>query len=324
MTRQNMAHREGTVIAFSGCVIEINRILCPVDFSECSDHALDCAVAMAAWYGAGVTALHVFANWPIANMIPSLGPTVVEAISLRERDRNDLMRELRHAAAHERHDVKIDVLLREATDIHCEILHQAHELSADVIVMGSHGRSGFERLLVGSMTEKVLRKAECPVMVVPRRVGEAQSRRVQFKRILCPVDFADSSLGAVTYALSLAEEADAHLTLCHAIELPPELRESPMATGFNVAAVRATTEAACMQRLRALVPDSVKSYCTVDTAVAEGQSSCEILRLARERKSDIIVMGVHGRGAVDLMVFGSTTREVIQEAACPVLTIRGR
>lgn len=305
-------------------MIEIKRILCPIDFSEHSQHALDCAVAMAAWYGAEVTALHVFANWPIANMIPSLGPTVVEAISLRESDRNDLMRELGHAAAHERRDVKIDTLLREATDIHCEILRQAHELEADLIVMGSHGRSGFDRLLVGSIAEKVLRKAACPVMVVPRRVGEAQSRRVHFKRILCPVDFSDSSLGAVTYALSLAAEADARLTLFHAIEVPPELRESPMATGFNVDAVGAASEAACLRRLRALVPDAVQDSCTVDTAIAEGHSSREILRAAAERKSDMIVMGVHGRGTLDLMLFGSTTREVIQEAASPVLTIRGR
>ena len=305
-------------------MIEIKHILCPIDFSEFSHHALDCAVAMARWYDARVTLLHVFANWPIVNAIPPLGPATVDAFSLRPDDRQALERELMEAAGVHAGDVAITVLLREAPDIHREILAQADSRDADLVVMGSHGRSGFDRLLLGSMTEKVLRKAKCPVMVVPRRVGDTRARQVHFQRILCPVDFSESSLGAVAQALSLAEEADAHLTLLNVIELPPELLEPPMATGFNLAQVRAHTEAERQRRLEGLVPDAVRSFCGVETVVHEGRAAREILRQAAERTSDLIVMGVRGRGALDLMVFGSTTRAVIQDATCAVLTVPGR
>jgi nucleotide-binding universal stress UspA family protein len=220
--------------------------------------------------------------------------------------------------------VQIGVVLQEAPDVHREILAQADALKADLIVVGSHGRSGFERLLLGSITEKVLRKATCPVMVVPRRVDEAAlSRAVHVSRIFCPVDFSDSSIAALTFAISLAEEADAVLTVLHVVEMPQGLFESSMSAGFNVADWRAAAQASCLERLRELIPDSVRSYCTVDTVVSEGKASRVILRLAAERNSNLIVMGVQGRGGVDLMVFGSNTHDVIWAASCPVLSVHG-
>ena len=75
--------------------------------------------------------------------------------------------------------------------------------------------------------------------------------------------------------------------------------------------------------MRELIPNSARAYCEVETVVCEGRTSREILRFAADQKSDLIVMGVHGRGAVDLMVFGSNTHRVIQSATCPVLTMRG-
>ena len=95
-------------------------------------------------------------------------------------------------------------------------------MNADLLVLGTHGRSGFERLLLGSVTEKVLRRAPCPVLTVPRHHPEAvPPPPVLFKRIVCPLDFSDSSLRALEYALSLAQEADAHLTAMHVIEYEP-------------------------------------------------------------------------------------------------------
>jgi nucleotide-binding universal stress UspA family protein len=307
-------------------MIEIKRILCPVDFSECSRHALDYAVAMARWYEAQVTALHVYTNWPLANMIPSLPGEGMQTGPLPEIDRDALMRQMRlFVDGAPAVDVPIGLALQEAPDVHREILAQADALKADLIVVGSHGRSGFERLLLGSITEKVLRKATCPVMVVPPRVDEAAlSRAVHVSRMLCPVDFSDSSIAALTFAMSLAEEADARLTVLHVIEMPSGLHESSMPAGFNVAAWRAAAQASCLERLRELVPDSVRSYCTVDTVVSEGKASRAILRLAAERHSDLIVMGVQGRGGVDLMVFGSNTHDVIRAASCPVLTVHGQ
>lgn len=304
-------------------MIEINRILCPVDFSEYSRHALDCAVALARWYGSQITALHVFPHRPPA--IVPFGLQVVQPGALPDTDRDVLLRHLEAFIEEQRRDnVRIEALLEEAPEVSREILRQADVLKADLIVIASHGRSGFERLLLGSITEKILRKSACPVMVVPPRLGEALASGVSFKEILCPVDFSAASLRALTYAMSLAEESDGRLTAVHVIEVPPELYASPMPDFVNVAELRAAAEAESLRRLRALIPEAVRTYCTVETVVAEGRASREILQLAANRKTDLIVMGVQGRGAFDLLMFGSNTHHVIRAAACPVLTIHAK
>ena len=306
-------------------MIEITRILVPVDFSDHSQHAVAYAVGIARWYGAGVTALHVFVNSPAANIIPSLYPVAPAPVSW-DSMRDELMTHVQgFVGAAAAHDVPIDVAVEEAPDVHREILVQAEVLKADLIVMGTHGRGVLERFMVGSTTEKVLRKAtSCPVMVVPPRVVDTPVPPVQFHRILCPVDFSEGSLAALTYALSLAEEADAHLTLLHAIELPPGLDDELMPAGFNIQTIREAAQDDRHRRLDGLVPDGVREFCTVHTMVVEGRASLAILQVAAERDADLIVMGIHGRGVFDLMLFGSNTHHVLRAAACPVLTVRAR
>ena len=106
-------------------------------------------------------------------------------------------------------------------DAAVEILERSSALPSDLIVMGTHGRHGFDRLVLGSVTEKVIRKARCPVMTVPPGTAEAVPASPLFKRILCAIDFSDASLKALDHAMSLAEEADAHLTLAHVVEVTP-------------------------------------------------------------------------------------------------------
>ena len=126
----------------------------------------------------------------------------------------------------------------------------------------------------------------------------------------------------VGHAEGLAEEADARLTLLHAIEMPPELRENPLAPDFDIDRMHAAAEAEALRRLRDLIPDHAKTYCAVETAVVEGRAYRRLLQRAAEQRADLIVMGVHGRGAIDLLVFGSTTHHVIRAATCAVLIVR--
>jgi nucleotide-binding universal stress UspA family protein len=302
-------------------MIEIARILAPIDFSEVSAPAFAYAAAIARWYGARITALHVFVNRPAVNIVPSPYPSTFAPLSL-EGITDDVVRHLdgliERAGAS---DVAIDRMVQEGPDASAEILAQAAAVPADLIVIGTHGRGGFDHLVLGSVAEKVLRKARCPVLVVPKQAHEAPRHApVQFRRILCAVDFSEPSIAALEYAMSLAEEADARLTLLHATELPHGIREDPWS--LDVDAVRARLEMDSTLRLQDLVPEAVRTFCTVETVVTEGKASREILRLASERESDVIVMGVRGRGAVDLMVFGSNTHAVIRHATCPVLTVR--
>jgi nucleotide-binding universal stress UspA family protein len=303
-------------------MLAIDRILCPVDFSECSERALDYATATTRWYGSTLTVLHVYQDLLVADMIPSLSDPPAAQIEIRATQHariDDAIARLAQRASDA--GVAVEVLVEDARDVHRAILEQARRGRADLIVMGSHGRSGFERLLLGSITEKIVRKAESPVLIVPPAAEHpVPAGDAGFDSILCAVDFSEGSRAALAYALSLAEEADADLTLLHVLEVPPEIQEPASDVPLDVDAVRAAAEARRLVELRAMVPDSAREYCHVHTAVAEGHAYREILRFAREHRSDLIVMGVQGRGAVDRLVFGSNTSQVIRSAPCPVLT----
>lgn len=304
-------------------MINIARILCPIDFSESSSLALRHAIATAKWYGSRVTVLHVVSYAPAVDVMPLL--EIEGRRWFNEEDRERIAaaaRRLAHEAVGGAVDA--DVVVVDSTTVDREILNQAAALKSDLIVMGTHGRSGFDRLLLGSVAEKVLRTATCPVMIVPPHTEHpVAAGDVDFDRILCAVDFSDGSLAALGHALSMAEEADAKVTVLNVIERPPELDALPVSAAFNVDEVRAAAEAERLRRLRALIPASVTPYCTVETAVWEGSAWRGILHVAAERRSDLIVMGVHGRGAFDLALFGSNTHHVVRAATCPVLTVRG-
>jgi nucleotide-binding universal stress UspA family protein len=303
-------------------MIELTRILAPIDFSDHSRLALDHAVAIARWYDATVTLLHVVQ--PLEGLeIYSLG-----ALALGQSRRDELLAELRRFAADESAGaVPIESRLREGRPI-VEILKQADEMQADLLVLGSHGRSGIDRLLLGSVTEKALRRATCPVLVVPRRQADAvPGVPPLFREILCPVDFSESSLKALAYAMSMAEEADARLTVLHAVarevdeaDVPALLAAASM--NLSVAEFNERREREVWSRLEALVPTAVQAAATVKTAVKHGRPWHTILQEAAECHADLIVMGVQGRGAVDLMWMGSTTQQVVRQATCPVLTLR--
>jgi nucleotide-binding universal stress UspA family protein len=302
-------------------VIAIDRIVCAVDFSDHSKHALEYAVAMGTYYGAHVTALHVYSAAPIVTTAP-FGLEAMQVVNLQQVDREAVDAAARRFVAQVPSPAAIDVRTVEGLKVADEVTVQTDLLNADLLVIGSHGRSGFERFLLGSTADRVLRKVRAPVLVVPpHAAGHPGPQGLPFKRILCPIDFSDSSVRALGFALHLAEEGDAHLTILHAIEVPPELHEAlPM--DVDIRGVRVAAADACKTRLDALVPEEARTYCTIETRVVEGKAHHEILQAAADLDADLIVMGVQGRGAVDVAVFGSNTQSVARGAVCPVLTVR--
>ena len=198
-------------------------------------------------------------------------------------------------------------------------------MGADLLAIGTHGRSGFERLVLGSVAEKVLRKARCPVLTIPRRLPDAvPAGPVLFKQIVCAVDFSECSMHALKYALSLAQEADGRLTVVHV--LTPDL-VAQVGIGeehVSVAELQRHHEAAAIKFLEEAVPENAKVYCKPESMLLRGKPWREILRVASERQAELIVMGVQGRGAADLLFFGSTTHHVVRQAECPVLTLRAK
>jgi nucleotide-binding universal stress UspA family protein len=169
-------------------MVTIDRILCPVDLSDCSRHGFDHAAAVARWYGASITILHVFEMLPVAAHATSA--TSAGAV-LTLPDCPDALVELERMTAPNIHD-GLSIAVRTAQGhVHTEILRAAIEIKPDLLVIGTHGRSGFQRLILGSVAEKLLRQVPCPVLSVPPRAAGAPSP-VAYKRILCPIDFSDS------------------------------------------------------------------------------------------------------------------------------------
>jgi nucleotide-binding universal stress UspA family protein len=302
---------------------DIARILCPIDFSDFSRRALDHAVAIAHRYGSSVTALHVYTS-----LVPALvvdpGPDMAVPVLLTDVDREQLVAEAhRFVNAESAADVPIEVVLADATDVPREILARAGTLGADLVVIGSHGRSGFEHLVLGSVTEKVLRKAMCPVLTVPRGVPDAvPATKGIFTRILCAVDFAAPSSAALDYGLSLAATSGADLIALHVVEILPEAHEPFIDVSRQFGASRREYEARCLDRLHQMLSKAAPAAGRIETLVAAGKPYQEIVRLAHARGCDLIAVGVHGRNAIDRMLFGSTAQHVVRQASCPVLTVR--
>src|ERR1700730_552022 len=183
-------------------MISIKRILCPVDFSESSRHAIDHAIVIARWYKSSIVALHVYD--PMFAPLPGLplrDDRVPEAELRRVHDETAACFEGARAVG-----VGVEVLIDVGQAAH-DILSRSIDPGADLIVMGTHGAGGFEHLVLGSVTEKVLTKARCQVLTVPARAQSTST--LPLKRLLCAVDFSDSSLRALELACSLARESDA-------------------------------------------------------------------------------------------------------------------
>jgi nucleotide-binding universal stress UspA family protein len=302
-------------------MLSIARILCPIDFSDTSRRAIGCAVALARWYEAQLSVLHVFAGVPVVDAVPAFGAVgLTPPLTLRDVDRDALLGQMRTFVGAGMHEVQVELLLQEAPDVRAEILTEADISNVDMLVMGSHGRTGVRRLLLGSVADAVLRQAACPVLIVPPH-ADVHPIAVPFKSIVCPVDFSPASRDAVRFALTLAQEDDAEITLVHSVEMPPELRDYAFPTDIDIDVVHAAARADALTRLRDLVPASARDYCTVHTEATEGRAHRAVVLLAAERHADLIVMGAHGRSALGRLVFGSNTYAVARDAVCPVLAV---
>ena len=302
-------------------MISIARILCPVDFSSFSRHALEHASAIARWYDSEVVVLHVLPTPQQMTPPPVCG--ISSALSINVGEEEQRMRGQLEAFVKPVLPTMQKVSLSvEIGGPVMQITAQAAALPADLLVMGTHGLSGFERLMLGSVAERVLRKAPCPVLTVPRSVTSTDpDRPLVFKKIICPIDFSEGSLKGLKFALSLAQENDACLTLLHVLERSEA--ESAGDEPFSVPESLEYLAGLASDRLTRVVPPAATAWCRLEKLILAGKPYREILRVAEKRKADLIVMGVLGRNPVDLALFGSTTQHVVRSAGCPVLTTRG-
>lgn len=300
--------------------ISIERILCPTDFSEFSERALQRALALARWFEARVTVLHAQIVAPRG--FPMEGGTYAPvAGDLLRTTREDLLKALdRFVEPHLGEGVPIETELVEG-DPPRAIRVAAEAMAADLLVMGTHGRGGFEHLLLGSVTEKLLRAAPCPVLTVGQAKMAPPSDPL-FRRILCAADLTKASQRTFDMALSLAEENLAQVTLLHVVEGVLGESDLPLYRPVpETMPLRRTLMEEARDRLETMA-HGARAFCEVSGRVETGPAWRQILRVAQESNADLVVMGAHSGGALARMFLGSTANHVVRQAPCPVLVVR--
>jgi nucleotide-binding universal stress UspA family protein len=296
-----------------GTMLEIKLIVCPIDFSEFSIRAYHHALSLAEHYRAKLVVQHVVELWryPYADYAASLGEHERFWRALREAGQEQLQEFVKN---HTHDEIQPELVVHQgiAPD---SILSFVQAQKTDLIVMGTHGRRGFDRLMLGSTTDRVMRRASCPVLAICRpphdsmAAGEERHHVHHLSRILLCTDFSENSERALNYAISATAEYDAELTLLHVLEKP----QNPAKTEEAIAIAT--------EQLDKLIPPEGRKTLKIKTAVRIGKPYQQIIQLAVETQIDMVTMGVHGRGALDLAVFGSTTYRVMQLGPCPVLAV---
>jgi nucleotide-binding universal stress UspA family protein len=296
----------------------IRTILCPTDFSDASRHAFEHAASIAGYYRAKLVSMHAVSPAPllVPGYAPIGGPYFPPDIigSELQQARVQALEDARMATAA---GLTTEVVVKSGGTVRL-ILDVADELEADLIVLGTHGSGGFEHLVLGSVTEKVMRKAPCPVLTVPPR-AQATSN-LPFERMLCPVDFSEPSLAAFELACSLARESGARLTILHVVDWSHGWHG---AAHFEVPEFARYLEEDARARLSQMAADVEGTGLEPSVELAYGRPHRQVIATAEAIGADVIVMGVHGQHAINTMLFGSTTNHVVRSATCPVLTLRG-
>lgn len=282
--------------------IAIKNILFATDFEASASRALPFAVAMASRYGARLYASHVIPREVYAWASPDSADRVLkEAGDFATYTLNEMVGPLRQ------YGLRCDAVLGEG-DVPEVIKDFVTKYSADLLVVGTSSRAGLGRTVLGSVAEEIIRESPCPVLTVGPHVTTLASSGVQC--IICATDFSPASTHAVEFAVSLAEEYKAHLTLFHVLEgrLPTSLQ-------FSVE----FTE----RRLRQSLPAEIELPFKPELVVDTGAVADHIVNLAADLSADIIVMGAHGAGALTKTAsrLGSIVHRVVAFAPCPVLTV---
>jgi nucleotide-binding universal stress UspA family protein len=304
-------------------MVALKQVLCPVDLSELSIRALTYAGRINEWYPSQLVVLHVVPTFEPMEVAPAalfdrvqfVYPMTQEQIEERLQD---AMRKAGVTADGAR-------VVAKAGDPTRVIVNEALATGADLVLVATHGRTGWDHLMLGSVAENVLRRARCPVLTVPppaKALADAHTpTQMTIRSVLCPMDFSAAALHAAEFAMDVANRANASVTFLHVIEWLAE--EDPHQTSHaGTPEFRQSLMQDTREQLDALVARQQPLERGVKTEVAAGRAHRQIARVASDMKADLIVLGAHGRGGPPLAALGSTSEQVARAALCPVLTVR--
>lgn len=287
-------------------MIHLNRVLFPTDGSECAEQARGHAVQLADRFNAALHVIHVEER-------------DIDLSDVIEVCEDDVLADLH--APHDEKPPVADPHVQECRLVHPSaaggILSYAAEHDISLIVLGTHGRSGVRRLVLGSVAEEVVRKAPCPVLTVGRSASAVSS--FQDGTLLVPIDFSEHQDRLLAHARELARMYNMSLTLFHAIEL----RGLPDAYGVDANPPKPGTLTDRTKKVIEKRADELREM-GVETRVEvrNGHPAVEILEAANDFEVSLVAIATHGRSGVDRMLMGSVAEKVLRRAPCPVFTVK--
>ena len=281
-------------------------ILFATDFSPAAAHAIPFIKKLAGHFQSNLVALHV--RPPVVNPMtqPGTWPVDVEAAKVFDKEHRE---ELLDTFAGIDTEVRI-----EEGDIQPRLENAIQKYNTDLVIIGTRGRTGLAKILLGSVAEEIFRTVACPVLTVG---PHSDAGKANIREILFATDFASEVPAAAAYAVSLAQEFQARLTLLHVV---PEPKPGDLVSWFDV-------RESSKQLLRNLVPPEAEAWCKPEYFVERGEAAERILDLANLRAVDLIVLGAQPEkgvpGAATHLPI-ATAHKVIAHANCPVLTVRSK
>ena len=275
--------------------VALKNILFPTDFSERSAAALPYAAAIARCFRAKDYVAHVAESDASEAPAGAPEPSTISPQEMAILDRCDLLNGIPYEA------------LLEKGEIWAVLAEMIRQREIDLIILGTHGRGGFKKLILGSVAEEIIREAPCPVLGVGPQVPSRAQLPGNLRRILFATDFTSGSLAALEYAVSFAEKNRAELTVMHVLDQ----RHPPLAPSESA--------------FHLLLSSDLDLVAPPEFVVKSGSPATVILELAAEKQSDLIVVGAHEApdGALSTRTVWPTLHRLLCEATAPVLTVHG-
>jgi nucleotide-binding universal stress UspA family protein len=285
--------------------ITLKNILFATDFSAASDAAAPIAIQIARRYGAKIYGVHVSASDPYVATAPEAWTAMAEAAERAAKEAAGRLNEQLQGIEHE-------VVIGEGKiwEVMSGLIEQKE---IDLVVLGTRGRTGFGKTLLGSVAEQILRQSPCPVLTVGPHVNLWSEEYAKMREILYATDLTADFPVAAPHAISLAQENQAHLVLLHVIEdsKAGDLVDSPEVVNVKE------------RKLQQLVTQQAGLWCEPTYIVEQGPAAEKILDVAKRRHTDLIVLGARPAKGLATHLNIGTVHKVVSQATCPVLTMRG-
>src|SRR5271156_1133237 len=291
--------------------IALKTILFSTDFSEPSEAALPFAAAIARRYRAKIYALNVIVPAPYMYTTPELSAAAIEA---EEENSKAEMRRVEAAFAGLSHES----IVERGIGVWRAVQRVIAEHAVDLVVLGTHGRTGAAKFLLGSVAEEIFRLSPVPVLTIGPGVQNGAHSGGRFHRVLFAPDFSADSVAAAPYAVSLAHENHAHLVLLHVMR-HPEARNREEESRFELSVAEA------IHQLYETLPKDLELFYPPEAVVEYGEAADRIITAAQQRRADLIVLGVRdaaGHIGAATHLGRATAHKVVAHARCPVLTVR--